>query len=243
MQKILGYMRKAVQEYDMLSDGDRVAVGISGGKDSMVLLNGLLLLKNFIGVDYELVAVTVDPRFGGVDGDFSHVTRFCSEHGTEYILERSNIGRIVFDVRKEEHPCSLCSRMRRGALHNIARNAGCNKLALGHHLDDAVETFIMNLFVEGRIGCFSPKTDSVALIRPLVLAREWEISTAAKRSGLDAKKSRCPADGHTKREEIKRLIAEHERLDRGFTDRVFGAMRRAGLDGWGVDENAKERLK
>ena len=240
MQKILGYMRKAVTEYDMLSDGDRIAVGVSGGKDSLVLLDGLILLRNFIGIDYELIAVTVDPRFNGVDGDYSQVARFCSEKGVRYVLEPSHIGSIVFDVRKEDHPCSLCARMRRGALHNIARREGCNKLALGHHLDDAVETFLMNLFVVGRIGCFSPvsepKTDSVGLIRPLALAREWEISAAARRNGLEAVRSRCPADGHTMRQEIKKFIAEREKLDRGFTDRVFGAMRRAGIDGWGTDE-------
>ena len=180
----------------MLSDGDRIAVGVSGGKDSLVLLDGLILLRNFIGIDYELIAVTVDPRFNGVDGDYSQVARFCSEKGVRYVLEPSHIGSIVFDVRKEDHPCSLCARMRRGALHNIARREGCNKLALGHHLDDAVETFLMNLFVVGRIGCFSPvsepKTDSVGLIRPLALAREWEISAAARRNGLEAVRSRCP---------------------------------------------------
>lgn len=240
-------MRKAVQEFDMLSDGDRVAVGVSGGKDSFVMLNSLFMLRSFIGIDYEITAVTVDPCFNGVGGDYSQVSRFCAERGIEYILEPSNIGRIVFDIRKEEHPCSLCSRMRRGALHNIAQKAGCNKLALGHHLDDAVETFLMNLFVEGRIGCFSPMSvpngGDISLIRPLALAREWEISAAAKRNGFEAVRSRCPADGYTKREEIKRFIAEREKTDRGFTDRVFGAMCRAGIDGWGCNEQTKECLK
>ena len=158
MQRILGYMRRAVSEFDLISDGDRIAVGVSGGKDSMVLLKGLALLRNFIGIDYSLTAITLDPCFGGKEGDYSAVARLCEECGVPFILEKTHIGEIVFDVRHEEHPCSLCARMRRGALHNEALKAGCNKVALGHHYNDAVETFIMNLFVEGRIGCFSPKS-------------------------------------------------------------------------------------
>ena len=157
-----------------------------------------------------------------------------------YILERTRIGEIVLDVRHEEHPCSLCSRMRRGALHNVAKSAGCNKVALGHHYNDAVETFMMNLFVEGRIGCFSPKSfldrKEITVIRPLVFAPEHEIRRAAKHLGVEIVKSACPADGNTMREETKRFLAERERLDHGFTDRIFGAMRRADINGWGFKE-------
>ncbi|MDE6133148.1 MAG: tRNA 2-thiocytidine(32) synthetase TtcA, partial [Oscillospiraceae bacterium] len=171
MQKILGYMRKAIQEFDLIQDGDKIAVGVSGGKDSLVLLKGLFLLKRFIGIDYDIAAVTLDPRFGGVDGDYSSVEKMCAEMDIEFKLIRTDIGEIVFNIRKETNPCSLCARMRRGALHDAAKGLGCNKIALGHNYEDVVETFIMNLFNEGRIGCFSPKSylsrKDLTLIRPL----------------------------------------------------------------------------
>ena len=247
MQKILGYMRKAITEFDLIQNGDRVAVGVSGGKDSVVLLLGLIRLRQFIGIDFEIVAITLDPQFGGVPGDYTVIEELCREHNIEYILERTHIGEIVFDIRKEPNPCSLCARMRRGALHDAAKAANCNKIALGHHYNDAVETFMMNLFIEGRIGCFSPKSylsrKDLWLIRPLVFAPESAIKSAAKRNNLEVVKSKCPADGHTKREEMKNFLWEREREDDGFTDRIFGAMRRSGIDGWGfknADKNSEE---
>ncbi len=244
MQKILGYMRKAITEFDLIQKGDKVAVGVSGGKDSLVLLLGLIRLRQFIGIDFEIVAITLDPQFGGIPGDYTAVENLCREHGIEYILERTHIGEIVFDVRKEPNPCSLCARMRRGALHDAAKAAGCNKIALGHHYNDAVETFMMNLFIEGRVGCFSPKSylsrKELWLIRPLVFAPETAIKSAAKRNNLEVVKSKCPADGHTKREEMKNFLWERERQDDGFTDRIFGAMRRSGIDGWGFKEKETE---
>ena len=240
MQKILGYMRKAIQEFDLIQDGDKIAVGVSGGKDSLVLLEGLVRLKRFIGIDYEVTAITLDPRFGGADGDYSSVEKMCQRLGVGFILKRTRIGEIVFDVRQETNPCSLCARMRRGALHDAAKEAGCNKIALGHNYDDAVETFVMNLFNEGRLGCFAPKSylsrKDITMIRPLVFAPEKEVRNAAKRSGLEVVKSKCPADGHTSREETKRFLAERNKADKGFSDRIFGAVRRAGLDGWGYKD-------
>lgn len=237
MQKILGYMRKAIQEYDLIQNGDRICVGVSGGKDSLVLLKGLILLRRFIGIEYELVAVTLDPGFGGVQGDFSPIEAMCSEAGVEYHIIRTQIGEIVFDVRKETNPCSLCARMRRGALHDATLKYGCNKIALGHNYDDAVETFMMNLFTEGRIGCFSPisylSRKQIHLIRPLVFAPENEIRKAAKKNELNVVKSQCPADGHTNRQKTKEFIADMERNDHGFKDRIFGAMKRSNIDGWG----------
>ncbi|MBZ4670695.1 MAG: putative ATPase of the PP-loop superfamily implicated in cell cycle control [Oscillospiraceae bacterium] len=237
MQKILGYMRKAIQEFDLIQDGDRIAVGVSGGKDSLVLLKGLFMLKRFIGIDYDMVAITLDPCFGGEEGDYSSVAQMCEEMGIEYVLKRTQIGPIVFDVRQESNPCSLCARMRRGALHDAAKEAGCNKIALGHNYDDAVETFVMNLFNEGRIGCFSPKSylsrKDLTLIRPLVFAPEKEIRKAAAKNGLKIVKSKCPADGNTSRQRTKEFLMSREKEDPGFTDRLFGAMRRAGIDGWG----------
>ena len=147
MQKMLGYMRKAIHEFDLIQDGDRIAVGVSGGKDSVVLLNGLARLKRFIGIDYELVAVTLDPGFNGEWTDYSPIRTMCEQLNVPYELEQTRIGEIVFDIRKETHPCSLCAKMRRGALHDAAKRLGCNKVALGHHYDDAVETFMMNLFI------------------------------------------------------------------------------------------------
>lgn len=237
MQKVLGHMRKAIQEFDLIQDGDRIAVGISGGKDSLVLLNGLALLRRFIGIEYELMAITLDPRFNGQEGDYSSVQELCDMLGVEYRIIPTDIGEIIFNIRKEPNPCSLCARMRRGALHDASIEAGCNKLALGHHYNDAVETFVMNLFNEGRIGCFSPKTylskKDIWLIRPMVLTSEKEIFSACRRNGLEVVKSKCPADGHTNREKTKNFLAEMEKESHGFTYRLFGAMRRANIDGWG----------
>lgn len=238
MQKVLGYMRKAIEEFDLIEDGDVIGVGVSGGKDSLILLKGLYLLKRFIGIDYKIIAITLDPQFNGVQGDYSSIQKLCDEMGIEYILKRTQIGQIVFDVRKEDHPCSLCARMRRGALHDTAKEAGCNKIALGHHRDDVVETFMMNLEIEGRIGCFSPKSylsrKDITMIRPLVLAPEKAIRHAVNTSeDIKVVKSKCPADGHTKRQEMKEYLYEKERNDKGFKDRIFGALRRSGIDGWG----------
>lgn len=243
MQKILGYMRKAVQDFDLIQNGDKIAVGVSGGKDSLVLLNGLVLLRRFIGIDYDVVAVTMDPCFNGVENDYSAVQKLCDGLGVEYILERTNIGEVVFNIRKETHPCSLCAKMRRGALHEAAKQNGCNKLALGHNMDDAIETFMMNLFVEGRIGVYAPKSylsrRDLTVIRPLGLAPEKEVRAAARRSELPIVKSKCPADGHTKREEMKNILKEQEKIDNGIKDRIFGAMRRFDLDGWASPEMKK----
>ena len=240
MQKILGYMRKAIQEFDLIENGDRIAVGVSGGKDSLVLLKGLVLLRRFIGIDYTVTAITLDPHFNGEKGNYEPVAELCRELGVEYVLIDTHIGEIVFDVRKEEHPCSLCARMRRGALHDAAVANGCNKLALGHNFNDVVETFVMNLTIEGRLGCFSPKSylsrKNITLIRPLVFAPEKDIRSAARRNELPIVKSKCPADGATTRQRIKLELAERDKSDRGFSERLFGALRRSGLDGWGYKQ-------
>ena len=242
LQKMLSLTRQVVDQYRLIEPNDRIAVGISGGKDSVVLLMGLVRLQRFIGIDYQIVAITLDPCFGGQETDYSTIESLCKELGVEYRLIRTQIGQIVFDERKEDHPCSLCARMRRGALHDAAKAAGCNVVALGHHYDDAVETFVMNLFIEGRLGCFSPKSylsrKELNMIRPLVFAPEKEIRRAAERCKLPIVKSKCPADGHTSRQEIKEFLREREREDHGFTFRLFGAMRRAGLDGWGKNQDS-----
>lgn len=237
MQKILGKMRKAIQEFDMIQEGDRIGVGVSGGKDSVVLLLGLARLRRFLGVSFDIVGITLDPGFGGVETDYTPIGDLCRQEGIAYTVRRTQIGEIVFDVLHEQNPCSLCSRMRRGALHDAARELDCNKIALGHHYDDAVETFVMNLFSEGRLGCFSPVSyltrKRLTMIRPMVFVPEKEIASTAKRLELPVVKSRCPADGYTNRQRTKDFLREREQEDPGFTYRLFGAMRRANLDGWG----------
>lgn len=234
-------MRKAIQEFDLIENGDKIAVGVSGGKDSLVMLKGLVLLKRFIGIDYDICAITLDPFFGGEKGNYEPIAEMCREMGIEYHLIETKIGEIVFDVRKEEHPCSLCARMRRGALHDAAKAAGCNKIALGHNYNDVVETFVMNLTIEGRIGCFAPKSylsrKDITMIRPLVFAPENAIRSAALRNQLPIVKSKCPADGETSRQRVKNELAARDKIDKGFSDRLFGALRRSGIDGWGFKES------
>lgn len=237
MQNLMGYMRKAIVDYGMLRDGDRVAVGVSGGKDSVALLEGLCRLRPFIGIDYEVFAVTVDPMFENLETDYSQVTALCARYGVEHRIRRSGLGDIIFNQRKETNPCSLCARMRRGMLHDMAKALGCNKLALGHHADDAVETFVMNLFHGGRIGCFRPVTylsrKDLTMIRPLLYAPEREVVGAARREELPIVKSKCPVDGATAREAAKKWLVHMEKNGyQGITKRMFGALQRAHLDGW-----------
>lgn len=236
MQEIMGYIRRAVEEYRMIEDGDTVAVGVSGGKDSVALLAGLAGVRRFIGIDFTLKAVTLDNRFNGEEGDFSPIADLCGSLGVEYILRRTDIGQIIFGERGESNPCSLCARMRRGVLHDTAKANGCNKIALGHHFDDAVETFLMNLFNEGRIGCFSPVSylsrKDLTMIRPLIFATEREVRNAVNRAGLPVVKSKCPVDGCTERQWTKEFLYDMEKTHPGITKRIFGAIRRGHVSGW-----------
>lgn len=236
MQEIMGYIRRAVTEYDMLRDGDTVAVGVSGGKDSVALLAGLSGVRRFIGIDFAIKAVTLDNCFDGIEADFSAISELCEKLNIPYVIKRTNIGRIIFSDRAETNPCSLCARMRRGVLHDAANELGCNKIALGHHYDDAVETFMMNLFNEGRIGCFQPVTylsrKDITMIRPLIFAPEREIRNAVNRAGLPIVKNACPVDGCTSRQWTKEYLYELEKTKPGITKRIFGAMRRAHINGF-----------
>ena len=240
MQKIMGYVRRAVQEFGLIDEGDKIAVGISGGKDSLVLLSALAGMRRFEAFSYDIVAVTIDPGFNGVPNNYDAVTRLCDRLQVPFSLVHTQIGEIVFDIRKEPNPCSLCANMRRGALHDAAKAAGCNKLALGHHNDDVIETFIMNLTKEGRIGCFSPKTHldrkDITVIRPLVFAPESQVSAACKRNNLEVVKSVCPADKTTVRQQTKEFLADMERRDKGVKQRIFSALRKSGIDGWGYPD-------
>ena len=236
MQKLLGQMRKAIEEYGMIEEGDRIAVGVSGGKDSLALLCGLARLRRFLGREFSLFAVTLDLGFRGVSTDYAPLQALCERLEVPYIRKDTSIGEIIFDIRQEKNPCSLCARMRRGALHDAAKELGCNKIALGHHYDDALETFFMNLFREGRIACFSPVSylsrKDLTMIRPMIYASEGEIRSLAERYHLPVVKSRCPADGGTERERMKQFLAGLEREDPGLKARVFGAMKRAHISGF-----------
>lgn len=242
MQNIMGAVRRAITDYNMISPGDRVAVGVSGGKDSVATLVSLARLKRFIGIDYSLTAIVLDPQFGGVSGDFSPIEELCEALDVPFICKRTHIGEIIFEDRKEKNPCSLCARMRRGLLHDTAKEALCNKLALGHNYEDAVETFMMNLFREGRIGCFSPVTwmsrKEITVIRPLIYCHESAILSAVTRNNLPIVKSSCPADKHTEREHVKELIYKLK-TEEGYRDLdalIFGAMQRGGLPYWDLTE-------
>ena len=241
MQKILGLIKKAIDEFDLIETGDKIAIGVSGGKDSLLLLEGLCMVKKYLRLNFSIIAITLDLQFGGAPSDYNYVKNICDDYNIPYIVKLTDIADIIFNVRKETHPCSLCARMRRGALHDIAKENGCNKIAFGHHLDDAVETFLMNLFNEGRIGCFAPKTylsrKDITLIRPLVFVSENEVWRVASKLEFQMVGSACPADGKTARQSTKEFVAARERVDSGFKTRIFGAMRRAGIDGWGKKSN------
>lgn len=234
IQRILSFMRRAVDDYGMIADGDRIAVGISGGKDSLTLLTGLAELRRFYPHPFSLVGVTVDMGFP--DSDFSVIADFCRELNVPYHVERTDIARIIFEERQEPNPCSLCARMRRGVLHGAAKDLGCNKVALGHHFDDAVETFMLNLFFEGRLGCFSPVTylsnRDLTMIRPLLYAKEKDVEYFVRKNPLPVVESRCPEDKHTERENMKTLLRTLERENPGLRHRIFHAICEGRLDGF-----------
>lgn len=234
MRKIISSVRKAVEDYDMIGEGDRVAVGISGGKDSLVLLGALASLSRYYPKKFSVVGLTLDM---GYRSDYSKIKEYCESFGVEHIVKYTNIAEIIFDDRKEKNPCSLCAKMRRGALNDFAIENGCNKVALGHHNDDVLETFFLSLIYEGRINCFSPVThldrSGIYQIRPLIYAREGDIKGVLKRHDIPVLKSSCPADGVTKRQEMKDLIAYIDKsTNSGFKKRLFTAIKESKIDGW-----------
>ncbi len=233
MQKLLGLVRRCVEDYDMISAGDRIGVGVSGGKDSLVLLQLLSGLRQFTDKPFSLEAITIDM---GLGMDFSGVQKFCDSLDVPYTVVKTEIGPIIFDYRKEKNPCSMCSKMRRGALNQAILDRGITKLALGHHYDDAVETFMMSLIFEGRISCFQPVTyldrTGVTQIRPMLYIHDRTIEHFAQRMELPVVENRCPADKNTKREEIKQLIFDLSNTYPDLKERIFGAMQRYPLAQW-----------
>ncbi len=234
MQKLLSQVRKCIRDYQMLSPGDRVAVGVSGGKDSLALLRLLAELREHSAVPFELLAVTLD--MGYEELDFSPVADLCARLQVPYTLRQTQIREIVFDIRKEENPCALCAKLRRGILNETAVELGANKVALGHHYDDTVETFALSLIYEGRISCFQPVTyldrTGLTLIRPMLYLHEKTIRNFAERENLPVVHNPCPADKNTKREDVKALLYELEGRYPGLKDNIFGGLQRSPLPGW-----------
>ena len=233
MQKLMGLVRRCVDDYDMIKSGDRIAVGVSGGKDSVVLLRLLAGLREYFDKPFELAAITIDM---GLGMDYSEIGRLCDELNVPYHIVKTEIAPIIFDHRKEKNPCSMCAKMRRGALNQAILDLGYHKLALGHHYDDAVETFMMSLIYEGRISCFQPVTDldrtGIVQIRPMLYIHEKTVDNFAKRMNLPIIENRCPVDKTTKREEIKQLIFELSKTYPDLKERIFGAMQRLPLPEW-----------
>ena len=235
LQRLMSLVRSATDAYEMINEGDKIAVGISGGKDSLALLCALAAMRDFYPKKYSLVGLTVDMGFKE-PMDFSPVEEFCQKLGVAYHIEKTAIASVIFENRKEKNPCSLCSKMRRGAINKAAVKLGCNKLALGHHCDDVIDTFMLNLFYGGKLGTFSPVTEleksGITQIRPMIYVREKELTGFIKKAELPVVKSTCPADKNTRREDIKALLYELEGRYPGLKDHIFGGLQRSPLPGW-----------
>lgn len=234
MQKILSYMRKAIDDYNMIENGDKIAVALSGGKDSTTMLLALKNLQIFYPKKFEIIGVTINPGFDNFDT--SNLSKLCAEIGVEYIEEKTHIKEIVFDVRNEKNPCSLCANLRRGILNSVAIRENCNKIALGHNEDDVLETFFLNLLYGGSISTFAPKSfmdrSNITLIRPLIYAPESKISSFAKKNNIPVLKKVCPMDGESKREAMKNLIYSFQKDIPRVRANLYGAIKRGNLKGW-----------
>lgn len=241
MADIDSRIRKADELYGMIESGDSIAVGLSGGKDSTVLLWALVKLREYCGKDFEITGITVDPQFGGKPGDYSALTAFCGSLGVRHIIKPDNIYNVVFENRKESNPCSLCARMRRGSLNRCAKENGCGKVALGHHMDDVAATFWMNFRNERRIATFQPVTYldriGITVIRPMVLCREREVEKTAQQLGIPVIQSGCPVNGKTERAEIRELMEEQlSCLGEDICLKTFEAIQRSGISGYGITD-------
>lgn len=237
MNHLIGTVRAAIDKYNMISENDKIAVCVSGGKDSVFMLYALSNLKKYYPIKFDLVAISVDPCFNNALTDFSSIESLCKDLGVEYHIKKTQIATIVFDIKKETHPCSLCAKMRRGALHNMALDLGCNKIALGHSLNDATETFIMNLFDCGSIGCFAPITylsrKNIHVIRPLIFCTEPKIKSFIAHNNLPIVKSNCPVNGFTNRQKTKELLNSLKKQYPDLDKKLIGAMQRFDVDKWG----------
>lgn len=238
MQKILGAMRKAIEDFNMIEDGDKIAIGLSGGKDSLTLLHALKNLQIFYPKKFEIMAITIHP--GSKTFDTDRLKEVCEKLEIEHIEYMTNIAEVVFDIRKEKNPCSLCANMRRGMLNSLANEHGCNKIALGHHKDDVMETFLMSLLLNGKIHTFSPVTylsrSDVKTIRPMIYVEERDIRGIAKQYNFPVMGKCCPADGYTMRDYMTELIKTLSLKIPKIREHIFGAIRRSKIDGWEIKE-------
>lgn len=238
LQKLLSYIRRAVDDYKMIEEGDRIAVGISGGKDSLSLLVALKALQRFYPNKFELEAISVSLGFEGMD--FSPVQELCDKIGVRYTIVETDIAEIIFDARKEKNPCALCAKMRKGALNDMVEKLGCNKIALGHNRDDIIETLFMSMFYEGRIHTFCPVTyldrKKIKSIRPMIYVPEKDVKSFVKTENITVVKNKCPADGNTKREDTKLFVKEMLKKYDHFEEKIFGAIKRSSISGWNVDD-------
>lgn len=234
LQQVLSIVRKAIDDYHMISAEDKIAIGISGGKDSLTLLYALSALRRFYPLKFDILAITVDLGFANLNLD--RIQSLCEELQVEYQIVHTDIAKIVFDDRKESNPCSLCAKMRKGALNDAIKTAGCNKVAYAHHKDDVVETMMMSLIYEGRFHTFSPVTyldrTGLTVIRPLMYMNEADVIGFVHKYEVPVVKSPCPADGYTKREYIKQLLRQINLENPGVKERMFTAIRSSNLKGW-----------
>lgn len=241
LQQVMSYVRRAVDDYQMINDNDKIAVGISGGKDSLTLLHALSGLKRFYPRKYELHAVTVDLGFDNLN--LEEIQKLCRELDVEYTIIKTDIAKIVFQDRKESNPCALCSKMRKGALNEVVKSLECNKVAYAHHRDDIVETMLMSLIYEGRFHTFSPVTyldrTNLTVIRPLMYMQESDVIGFVHKYNLPVVKSPCPADGHTRREYIKNLLRQLNIENPGVKERMFTAIQNGNLKGWAEYHDSK----
>lgn len=234
LQQVLSLTRKAIDDYHMIDPGDKIAVGISGGKDSLTLLYALQGLRRFYPASFELCAVTVDLGFGNLN--LSQIEELCRTLDVEYHIIKTDIAKIIFEDRQESNPCSLCAKMRKGALNDAMKATGCNKVAYAHHKDDVVETMMMSLIYEGRFHTFRPVTyldrTQITVIRPLIYMNEADVIGFVKKNNVPVVKSPCPADGYTKREYVKELVREINREAPGVKERMFTAITSGKIEGW-----------
>ncbi|MCL2046591.1 MAG: tRNA 2-thiocytidine(32) synthetase TtcA [Oscillospiraceae bacterium] len=234
LNKITGYVRRCIEDYKMIGDGETLAVAVSGGKDSLTLLMSLVELRRYYPKSFNLHAVTVDMGFENMD--FDNVQKLCDDHDIPYTLCKTEFAKIVFDENRHSSHCSLCAKMRRGILHDTIGALGIRKIALGHHYDDAVETFLMSLLYEGRVNCFSPVTfldrAAVTQIRPMLYVKEAEINKYASMANLPIVANVCPLNGSSKREEIKSLIKTLRKSYPDIKSKIFGSMQQLPIEGW-----------
>ncbi len=234
MQKILSSMRKAIELYSMIDENDKIGVALSGGKDSITLLMGLSSLQRFYPKKFSLIAISINPGFDFFDTDF--LETICNDLNVPLFIEDSHIKEIVFDIRKEKNPCSLCANLRRGIINSIAIRENCNKIALGHNEDDALETFFLNFLYAGNLSTFAPVTymdrSKITLIRPLIMTSEKDIYRFINRNKIQVMNKVCPMDGTSKREYMKNLIKQLNLDIPMVRANIIGAIKRKNINGW-----------